>query len=847
LQGDHVKTFEISRPPSLLLLLLLLLAIFVLDLATPLGYAVWILYLIPLTLALRLPHPRSLLWLAAVCSALVVLGFFLSPQGIEPTVALINRLVGIAVLWITAVLLMQRKGTEEERARLFTLSMDMLCIADVEGWFKQLNPAWEKTLGWTNEELRSKRYLDFVHPDDRESTIQAMGKLKEGGPITSFENRYRCKDGSYRWLHWSSSPLASEKLVFAVAHDTTARKQAEAALRESEERFSKAFRSSPLGLAISTLADGRFMDVNNAFLRMFGLTREEVIGRTSTELGTWFDPRERDELAARLTAKGRFVNLEQRFPKKSGDAGWALCSAELIELNGQQCVVSMFNDITARKQATEALAEQEERLRIFIEHSPVALAMFDRDMRYLAASRRWISDYKLGEGPLIGRSHYEVFPEIPQRWKEIHRRCLSGAVERCEEEAFVRADGRTDWVRWEVRPWRTASGDIGGIVIFTEDITERKRAEDAVRTSEQRLRDLIDGLGPSMFVGLMTPDGTLIEANRPALAVAGLKPEDVLGKPLEETYWLAYSDEVKHQVREAIGRAARGEATRYDLRIRASENRFIIIDFSLQPIRDETGRVVFLVPSASDITERKRAEESLKLANERLRELAFRIQTVVDEEQKRIARELHDEFGQTLTAMKFDLKKLAGQLQAEPTITVPAMVLEQARSLSGLVDSLIESSRKLASSLRPSMLDDLGLIDALMFHVDQFSKHTAIRSYMSVSPHIGTLELDDTVISALFRISQELLTNVSRHAQATEASLSLQDDAEWLSLTVADNGRGIGQDELSKRTSYGLLGIRERISLLNGTCTIVGQPGQGTTVTVRLPLNMHARGAKQTC
>jgi PAS domain S-box-containing protein len=352
----------------LLLLLLLLLAIFVLDLATPLGYAVWPLYLIPVILASRLPNPRSVFLFTAGCCGLTVIGYFLSPTGIESKVALFNRTVGITVLWVTAVLLRQRKQAEEDRARLFTLSVDMLCIADSAGSFKQVNPAWEKTLGWTDDELRSKPYLDFVHPDDREPTIQAAAKLKAGAMITTFENRYRCKDGSYRWLHWSAAPLAEEGLVFAVARDITARKQ----------------------------------------------------------------------------------------------------------------------------------------------------------------------------------------------------------------------------------------------------------VEEEIRKSQQRLRNLIDGLGSSMFVGVLTPDGTLIEANRPALAVAGLKPEDVLGKPLEETYWLAYSEEVKHQVREAIGRAARGEASRYDMQIRASENQFITVDFSLQPSRDETGQVVFLIPSARDITERKHAEEALRKAHDEL-------------------------------------------------------------------------------------------------------------------------------------------------------------------------------------------------------------------------------------
>ena len=154
------------------------------------------------------------------------------------------------------------------------------------------------------------------------------------------------------------------------------------------------------------------------------------------------------------------------------------------------------------------------------------------------------------------------------------------------------------------------------------------QAQEELRRSQKRLRDIIDGLGPSMFVGLMTPEGILLEANRPVLAAADLQPEDVMGKPFEDTYWWSFSPESRARMRATIERAARGEASRYDVQVRAARGELIDVDFSLQPLRDETGAVVFLVPSGTIITARKRTENALRESNENFHHLADNITDV---------------------------------------------------------------------------------------------------------------------------------------------------------------------------------------------------------------------------
>ncbi len=154
------------------------------------------------------------------------------------------------------------------------------------------------------------------------------------------------------------------------------------------------------------------------------------------------------------------------------------------------CGISI--DITERKQMEEALREKKEQLQLFIEHAPAALAMFDHDMRYLAVSRRWMEAYHLGDQSIIGRSHYEVFPEIPERWKDIHRRGLAGEVIKLDEDRFDRTDGTPYWLKWEVRPWKQADGAVGGIVIFTEDITEKKNTQEELNQHRHHLQELVE-------------------------------------------------------------------------------------------------------------------------------------------------------------------------------------------------------------------------------------------------------------------------------------------------------------------------------------------------------------------
>lgn len=356
--------------------------------------------------------------------------------------------------------------------------------------------------------------------------------------------------------------------------------------------------------------DGRVLSVNRFGAQQLGYRPEELIGRPVSDLVYEEDQAfVRQKMAQAFTdGMDGIMSLEFRKKTKGGTVIWVREQLRTLRM-GEAGPVALIvcEDISIHKQMETALAEREEHLRLFIEHSPVALAMFDREMRYLAASRRWRMDCRVGDEPLIGRSHYEIFPEIPERWKAIHLRCLTGVVEGCEEDSFVRADGRTDWIRWEIRPWLTGEGDVGGIIIFSEDITARKQAEAAIRESEERFRVLADTVPVLIWMsGLdkrvsyfnarwLEYTGRTMEQERGDWWGEGIHPDD------RNRCWKTYS--------EAFDRR---EPFELEYRLRKADGRYGWLHERGAPRFLPGGTFAGYHGACIDITARKLAEENLQ-------------------------------------------------------------------------------------------------------------------------------------------------------------------------------------------------------------------------------------------
>jgi signal transduction histidine kinase len=251
-------------------------------------------------------------------------------------------------------------------------------------------------------------------------------------------------------------------------------------------------------------------------------------------------------------------------------------------------------------------------------------------------------------------------------------------------------------------------------------------------------------------------------------------------------------------------------------------------------IRDERGLITGHLGIQRDITDRYRAAEEVTRSREELRVLAAHLETVREDERRRIARELHDELGQVLTAFKLDLAWLEHRLARHT-----GDLSRRARELLGRLDGVMISVRRIITELRPSVLDELGLADAIEWQAQDFASRTGVTLDLAVETD-GT-DVPDPISSAVFRMLQEALTNIARHADARRVRVELRNDNGTLALLVADDGRGITETQLRGEHSLGLLGLRERAIACGGTLTITGEPGRGTTVDLRIPLSSRIR------
>jgi PAS domain S-box-containing protein len=623
-------------------------------------------------------------------------------------------------------------------------------------------------------------------------------------------------------------------------------------LRE-ERDFSAAILDSLPGVFYLYDENGRFKRWNKNFERVTGYSAAEMALRHPLDFFTATDKPLLTVRIAEVFEKG-VSDAEADFVAKDGTRTPYYFTGLRVEFGGKPHLLGVGIDVAARKRAEESLRRSEARFRVLVEHMNDGVLVADlQTQRFVMANPAMARMLGCTADELVQRTVADIHraADLP-RVLEAFEKLARGEITLASDVPVHHVDGSLFWADVSAAPFEM-DGRPSVLGVF-RDVTERKKAEEAIRQSQKHLRDLIDNTGAYVFVGLLTIDGTVIETNRSSLEAAGLKPEDVVGQPFEETYWWAYSEEVQRQLHEAITRAARGEPSRYDVQIRVAEDQFIIIDFSLRPLRDETGKVVFLVPSANVITERKQAEEALRRAHDELeRRVEERTAQLAakNEELKGFAYTVSHDLKAPLRgiagyASELD-RKHRGGLSARAEFCVD-QILGASRSLDRLIEDLLHYSRLDTTTPTITDVNLPALVEAIL--KDRGLAIAEKNVQLAVNVPAVTLRTWDR---GLAQVLGNLIDNALKYSRAANppcvAVWATELGRAWR-IGVHDNGIGFDmkyhdrifglfnrlvREDQFEGTGAGLAIVKKVLDKLHGRVWAESTPGQGATFYVELP------------
>jgi len=702
----------------------------------------------------------------------------------------------------------------------FEFSNEMLCVANDRGYFTRVNQAWTKALGWSADELTSRPYIEFVHLDDLEATIrEAYMLLNDRHETIRFENRYRCRNGSYRWLAWQAILAPGSSQLVASARDVTEEKLQAQALRESEERFRTLANHAPIGIAQAD-AEGKIYFVNSKWCDLTGVTPQETTGQ---KWKNFIHPDDFDRFIeawqSSLQAGKDMPAYDFRFLHRNGDIRWASSLVSMLKSPDGRIVgqIASVRDVTDRRQTEIALREAEERFRLIALQAPVGISQSDVDGRTFFVNPKLCEIAGAEADAIMGFGwHQFIHPEDREPLIERGRADIaSGKTNSSADFRFIRKDGSIRWASSTATIVHDASGKPTGKISITEDITDRKVAEDALRTTESQLRGIVDNTLAVIY--LKDLQGRYILTNRRFHELFCPHGNGFVGKTDLEVF----PESVARKFIEADKKVAKEQAPLVFEEVAPHDDGPHTYRSVKFPITNEAGKVIAVGGISTDISDLKQAHEALKKKEKLLRNLI----EVQENEKQFLCHEFHDGLIQYAAGSLMSLEGFQNTHAATDASEIISTVI-------GNLRKGVDDGRRAIRGIRPAVLDDSTMEAALHDLIDQIPTSDIMVTF-DCDPQIG--RLPDAVQTTVYRLVQEALNNARKHSGTDVVRIELRQSNGDLHLEVRDFGCGF--DVKSHTQGFGLLGMTERVRLLGGDCSIDSEKDAGTTIKVRLPIS----------
>lgn len=722
------------------------------------------------------------------------------------------------------------KNKEEKYRSLIEQASDGIVITDMEGIILEVNNSMLSMIGFDEEETIGHHLVEYLPEEDTDDIPLRIHELLQGKSLL-YERRVLKKDGTVLDVEVNSK-MASSHTLIGFIRDISGRKKSEEALRISNERFGLIAEATNDAVWDHDLIKNKTWG-NNKLYKLYGSEpdKEQINFEMFIER---IHPDQRNGIKERLSnaIKNSETSVSEIFQFKTASGTYrTFFDRATIQYNSAGAAVRILgsmHDITESENAQKAILESEERYRVLVENAPEALVVLDFEtQKFVSVSDSASSLFGLPKEELLKLGPIELSPEYQpdgrpsaDAAKDYIIKAVNG-----EKSSFewthIRNDGTAIQCElWLVKLPSESKTLIRGSII---DISERKHAEQKIYQSEQKYKLLFYNNPLPMWMTTL-PGLDIIDVNDAAIKQYGYSREEFLKL---NTRQLRPVEDVETFLKE-VDKMQPDIINIRNWRHQKKDGTVIQVETYSHQIMYEGQRA--WLGLSHDVTEKNEAKELLQQSYEDIRQLASNLQSIREEERTNIAREIHDELGQQLTGLKMDLhwliKKISNNEQE---------IQNKLGESVELINATIATVRKISTDLRPSILDDLGLIAALEWQAKEFQKRSGTK--VEFINNAGNISIEPEVATAIFRIFQELLTNIARHANATFVQVELKKNERNLYFSLNDNGVGFDPDSIKNKKTLGLLGIKERSLLLGGTYEIKSAPGKGSVTNISVPVN----------